>query len=71
MFDVVTAYAAKWQLLSRESLFVGLSDVLSAPWFLVLVFLFVARPEFQVAGSNVVFAVLSHLHQKLVVFHRQ
>ena len=32
-----------------ELLFVGLSDVFSAPWFLVLVFFFVSRAEFQVA----------------------
>ena len=32
-----------------ELLFAGQGDVLSAPWFLVLVFFFVARAEFQVA----------------------
>ena len=46
MFDLVIAQP-KWQLLSRELLFAGLSDVLSVPWFLVLAF--VVRVEFQVA----------------------
>ena len=48
MFDLVITQQ-KWQLLSRELLFAMLSDVLSAPRFLVLVLFFVVRAEFQVA----------------------